>query len=44
VAGQGWLDFLSCREELQARARVWAQRLSGNNLALNLLDFFRQFA
>ncbi len=43
-AGQAWLDFLSCREELQERARVWAQRLSGNNLALNLLDFYRQFA
>ncbi len=43
-AGQAWLDFLFCREELQERARVWAQRLSGNNLALNLLDFFRQVA
>lgn len=43
-AGQAWLDFLSCREELQERARVWAQRLSGNNLALNLLDFYRQLA
>ncbi len=43
-AGQAWLDFLSCREELQVQARVWAQRLSGNNLALNLLDFFRQVA
>ncbi len=43
-AGQAWRDFLSCREELQVQARVWAQRLSGNNLALNLLDFFRQVA
>lgn len=42
--GQAWLDFLSCREELQARTRVWAQRLSGNNLALNLLDFYRKVA
>jgi uncharacterized repeat protein (TIGR03837 family) len=42
--GQTWLDFLSCREELQERARVWAQRLSGNNLALNLLDFYRKVA
>ncbi len=42
--GQTWLDLVACREELQARARVWAQRLSGNNLALNLLDFFRQVA
>jgi uncharacterized repeat protein (TIGR03837 family) len=41
-AGQAWLGFLSCREELQERARVWAQRLSGNNLALNLLDFSRE--
>ena len=41
AVGQEWLDFLSCREELQERARVWAQRLSGNNLALNLLDFSR---
>ncbi len=43
-SGQAWLDFLSCREELQARARVRAQRLSGNNLALNLLDFYRKVA
>jgi len=43
-AGQAWLEFMSCREELQAQARVWAQRLSGNNLALNLLDFSRQVA
>ncbi|HLP97187.1 MAG TPA: elongation factor P maturation arginine rhamnosyltransferase EarP [Sideroxyarcus sp.] len=43
-AGQAWLDLLSCREELQAQARVWAQRLAGNNLALNLLDFSRQVA
>jgi uncharacterized repeat protein (TIGR03837 family) len=43
-AGQEWLDFLSCREELQVRGRVWAQRLSGNNLALNLLDFYSQVA
>lgn len=42
--GQEWLDFLSCREELRVRARVWAQRLSGNNLALNLLDFSCQVA
>ncbi len=42
--GQAWLDFLSCRGELQERARVWAQRQSGNNLALNLLDFSRQVA
>ncbi len=43
-AGLAWSDFLSCREELQTQARIWAQRLSGNNLALNLLDFFRQVA
>ena len=41
-SGLAWLDFLSCRVELQERARVWAQRLSGNNLALNLLDFSRE--
>ncbi|BCK88031.1 hypothetical protein MIZ01_1830 [Sideroxyarcus emersonii] len=43
-AGPAWPAFLSCREELQAQARDWAQRLSGNNLALNLLDFFHQVA
>ncbi len=42
AVAQEWLDFLSCREELQERARVWARRLSGNNLALNLLDFSRE--
>lgn len=40
--GQAWLGFLSYREELQEGARVWVQRLSGNNLALNLLDFSRE--
>jgi uncharacterized repeat protein (TIGR03837 family) len=39
AAGQAWLDFLSCRDELQALARVWARHLAVNNLALNLLDF-----
>ena len=43
-SGQAWPVFLSCREEVQARARDWAQRLAGNNLALNLLDFFHQVA
>lgn len=41
---QMWPDFLACRTVLQAHARTWAQRQSGNNLALNLLDFSRQVA
>ena len=37
-----WNDFLACRSMLAERACAWAQQLSGNDLALNLLDFFRE--
>ena len=34
-----WNDFLNCQSMLLQHANDWAQQLSGNNLALNLLDF-----
>jgi uncharacterized repeat protein (TIGR03837 family) len=34
-----WGRFAAQREVLTRQGRDWAQRLSGNNLALNLLDF-----
>lgn len=34
-----WGRFVAQREVLIRHGRDWAQRLSGNNLALNLLDF-----
>ena len=37
-----WQIFYGQRETLQRHTRDWAQCLSRNNLALNLLDFFRQ--
>lgn len=40
--GQEWNEFLACRSMLLRKAGGWAQQLSGNNLALNLLDFFRE--
>jgi len=36
-----WNDFSRCQSTLLQHANVWAQQLSGNNLALNLLDFSR---
>ena len=43
--GQGiaaaWLQFVQQRKTLAAHGVVWAQRLEGNNISLNLLDFFR---
>ncbi|MBI5435796.1 MAG: elongation factor P maturation arginine rhamnosyltransferase EarP [Nitrosomonadales bacterium] len=41
-SGQAWNDFWAHRSILRQQARVWAQELSGNSLALNLLDFFRR--
>ena len=35
-----WNDFWGHRFILHQHAKNWAQRLSANNLALNLLDFF----
>jgi uncharacterized repeat protein (TIGR03837 family) len=44
--GQGfataWRDFTAQREGLARHGAGWAQRLSKNSLALNLLDFFRR--
>jgi uncharacterized repeat protein (TIGR03837 family) len=37
-----WQAFVAQRMVLQCHGKDWAQRLSPNNLALNLLDFFRQ--
>lgn len=37
-----WQAFMAQRAALQCHGKDWAQRLSQNNLALNLLDFFRQ--
>ena len=41
-SGQAWGEFRAHRPVLRQHAHDWAQQLSGNNLALNLLDFFRQ--
>lgn len=37
-----WNDFAARQSMLAKHARTWAQELSGNSLALNLLDFFRE--
>jgi len=42
TSAQAWNKFLQHRSMLQQHARAWAQHLSGNSLALNLLDFFRK--
>ena len=41
-AGRWWPAFIAARGELERHARLWAQQLSENNLALNLLDFSRE--
>lgn len=38
----GWNDLRSQGSMLRQHSRAWAQQLSANNLALNLLDFFRE--
>lgn len=43
-SGQTWRDWWMHRLVLQQHAHVWAQQLSGNDLALNLLAFFRKIA
>jgi hypothetical protein len=40
-SGQAWNDFWKHRAILRQHAHDWAQELSVNSLALNLLDFFR---
>ena len=42
--GQAWPAMWVCKTELQQHAQVWAQQLSGNDLTLNLLDFYRKIA
>lgn len=37
-----WSEFLSARAELERCAMAWADELSENNLALNLLDYFQE--
>ncbi len=39
---QVWNDFLLHQSTLQHQAKAWEQKLSANNLALNLLDFSRK--
>ena len=41
VAG-AWLGFCSQYKVLEGRSRAWAEWLAPNNLALNLLAFYRQ--
>ena len=41
---EAWLRFAMQREILARHGVIWAQRLSKNNIALNLLCFFRQIA
>jgi uncharacterized repeat protein (TIGR03837 family) len=41
-AAGAWNDFAARQSMLAEHARFWAQELSGNSLALNLLDFFRE--
>lgn len=41
-ARQAWNNFLQHRSMLRQNASAWAQHLSGNSLALNLLYFFRK--
>lgn len=38
----GWAEFAAWRDDLNVHAQAWAQELSGNNLALNLLDFSQE--
>ncbi|MEO8331576.1 MAG: elongation factor P maturation arginine rhamnosyltransferase EarP [Gallionella sp.] len=41
-SGQAWPAFVSAGGELGRHAQHWAQHLAGNNLALNLLDFYKE--
>jgi uncharacterized repeat protein (TIGR03837 family) len=41
---EAWKRFKLQRETLAAHGVQWARRLASNNIALNLLDFFRQVA
>ncbi len=41
-SGQAWNQLLARQSMLELHARLWAEKLSANNLALNLLDFLRK--
>ena len=41
-SGQAWPAFAAVRGELDSRAQEWARDLAENNLALNLLDFYKK--
>jgi uncharacterized repeat protein (TIGR03837 family) len=41
-AGQAWSSFVAARGELDSHAQQWAEQLAGNDLALNLLDYFQE--
>ena len=41
IAG-AWAHFVAQQGELTRHGAEWARRLESNNLALNLLDFYRQ--
>ena len=41
-ATQIWNDFLAQGSMLRQHTQAWAQQLSGNTLALNLLDFYQK--
>ena len=41
-AGRAWPAFAAELGELNRHARHWSRQLAENNLALNLLDFFRE--
>lgn len=43
-SGHTWGDFQAHNIELQQHACIWSQQLSGNNLTMNLLDFYRKIA
>ena len=41
-AEKAWPAFIAELNEINGRARDWARQLAENNLALNLLDFYRE--
>jgi uncharacterized repeat protein (TIGR03837 family) len=40
--GRWWPAFMAAHGELERHTQHWAQQLAENNLALNLLDFYRE--
>ena len=42
AAGDAWPDFAAVWNELERRTQSWARKLAVNNLALNLLDFYKK--